>query len=165
MEKVVAPCEKARLTNFLIGKSIIEALFVGALAIGFYLTAFAPYFRGTLDYADGQRIAGWAVNQADRQTHVEVQLFIDGRFAGHQIANESRPDVKAAGRAESEDHGFVFQTPALSVGQHEARVYAVHMSGEGQRRTLQLIGKPLLFSIAADGMKEEATSSAPPNGL
>lgn len=157
MEKVVAPVERARLTNLLIGKSVAEALFVGALAVIFYLTAFTPYFRGTLDYADAERIAGWVVNQADAQSQVEVQLYVDGRFAGHQIANQSRPDVKAAGRAENENHGFVFETPALSAGQHEARVYAVHMSGEGQRRTLQLIGKPLSFNVTDNDKKEDAT--------
>lgn len=155
MEKMAAPEMKARLTNFLIAKSIIEALFVGALAVGFYLTAFTPFFRGTLDYADARHIAGWVVNQAEPQAHVEVQLYIDGRFAGNRQADLSRPDVKAAGRAEDESHGFVFDTPQLPAGQHEARVYAVHMSGEGQRRTLQLVGKPLVFSItAADEVKE-----------
>jgi hypothetical protein len=148
MEKRIAPGEKARLTNFLIAKSIIEALFVGALAVGFYLTAFTPFFRGTLDYADARQIAGWVVNQAEPQTAVEVQLYIDGSFAGNRKANLSRPDVKAAGRSEDELHGFIFDTPTLPAGQHEARVYAVHQSGEGQRRTLQLVGKPLVFSVS-----------------
>jgi hypothetical protein len=161
MEKVVAPQERARLTNFLIAKSVIEALFVGALAVGFYLTAFTPYFRGTLDYADARHVAGWALNQADSQSPVEVQLYIDGRFAGDGTANLSRPDVKAAGRAEGENHGFVFDTPPLSSGQHEARVYAVHMSGQGQRRTLQMIGKPLVFSVAPGEGKEKAAGSTP----
>lgn len=149
MEKVVAPKERARLTSFLIAKSIIEALFVGALAVVFYLTAFTPYFRGTLDFADARHVAGWVVNQAEPQSIVEVQLYIDGRFAGNGTAQLSRPDVKAAGRAEEENHGFVFDTPPLPAGQHEARVYAVHMSGQGQRRTLQLLDKPLVFNVAA----------------
>jgi hypothetical protein len=149
MEKTVAPGMRARLTNFLIAKSIIEALFVGALAVGFYLTAFTPFFRGTLDNADARNVVGWAVNQADPYSFVEVQLYIDGRFAGDGRADLSRPDVKAAGRAEDEKHGFAFDTPPLPAGQHEARVYAVHMSGQGQRRTLQLIGKSLVFNVAA----------------
>ena len=148
MAKVVAPTARARLTNFLIAKSITEALFVGALAVVFYLTAFTPYFRGTLDYADARHVAGWVVNQAEPHTPVQVQLYIDGRFAGNVTAQTARPDVKAAGRAEDEHHGFVFDTPTLSAGQHEARVYAVHLSGEGQRRTLQLLDKPLVFSVA-----------------
>jgi hypothetical protein len=150
MLKRAAPGVKARLINLLIAKSIIEALFVGALAVGFYLTAFTPFFRGTLDYADARHVAGWAVNQSAPQTHVEVQLYIDGRFAGNLLADLSRPDVLAAGRAEDERHGFIFDTPPLSTGQHEARVYAVHESGEGQRRTLQLVGKPLVFSVNED---------------
>lgn len=154
MLTVVGPKERKRLTSYLIVKSIIEILFVGALAIIFYLTAFAPFFRGALDMADAHNVAGWVVNQAEPQAHVEVQLYIDGKFAGNRLADVSRPDVKAAGRAEDELHGFVFDTPALALGEHEARVYAVHESGRGERRTLQLIGKPLLFSIAASEVKD-----------
>jgi hypothetical protein len=155
MSTVVGPEARKRLTNYLIIKSIIEILFVGALAIGFYLTAFAPFFRGALDTADARNIAGWVVNQAEPHGQVEVQLYIDGQFAGDGRADVARPDVKAAGRAEDERHGFVFETPRLANGEHEARVYAVHESGQGQRRTLQLIGKPLHFSIALNEAQEE----------
>jgi hypothetical protein len=157
MDERVAPEPSARLTNFIIAKSIFEALFVGALAIGFYLTAFTPYFRGTLDYADAQHVAGWAVNQAEQQSHVEVQLYIDGRFAADSTADVSRPDVSAAGRAADENHGFVFDTPPLAAGPHEARVYAVHVSGEGERRTLQLVGKPMIFKIETIEAAEDVT--------
>jgi hypothetical protein len=155
METAVGPKTRKRLTNYLIIKSIIEILFVCAVSVGFYLTAFAPFFRGALDTADARNIAGWVVNQAEPQAHVEVQLYVDGQFAGDLRADVSRPDVKAAGRAEDERHGFVFDTPTLSAGEHEARVYAVHESGEGQRRTLQLIGKPLHFSVAQNETKDE----------
>jgi hypothetical protein len=161
MEKAVAPALGARLTHFLIAKSIFEALFVGALAVGFYLTAFNPYFRGSLDYADASHVAGWVVNQADPQARVEVQLYIDGRFAGHTEAKVSRPDVLAAGRAADESHGFVFDTPTLSPGQHEARVYAVHLSGAGIRRTLQLLDKPRIFNVPPPGGSEASTVQTP----
>lgn len=154
MEKAIAPRAVRRLTDFLIAKSIIEVLFVGALAVGFYLTAFTPFFRGSLDAADARHVAGWVVNQSEPQSSVEVQLYIDGRFAGNRTADLSRPDVKAAGRAEDELHGFVFDTPPLPAGEHEARVYAVHASGRDRRRTLQLVGKPLVFSVAAAEAKD-----------
>ena len=147
METVVAKDARARLTNYLILKSVIEVLFVGALAVGFYLTAFTPYFRGWLDAADAKRVEGWAVNLAEPQSRVEVQLYIDGKFAGDRAADSPRLDVKASGRAVDELHGFIFDTPPLPAGEHEARVYAVHASGGEQRRTLQLIGKPLRFSV------------------
>ncbi len=152
MERSAAlkPGGRARLTHFLIGKSLVETLLVGALAVGFFLTAFNPYFRGSLDVANSRQIAGWAVNHNDPQARVEVQLYIDGLFVAHRFADATRPDVLAAGRAADERHGFVFKTPPLPAGQHEARVYVVHASGEGQRRTLQLVDKPLTFTVVPD---------------
>ena len=159
MEPVEALQARKRLTGYLIIKSLIEILFVGALAIGFYLTAFAPYFRGTLDMADARSIAGWVVDQSEPSARVEVQLYLDGRFAGDRLADVARPDVRRAGRAEDDSHGFVFDTPPLSAGEHEARVYAVHESGHGERRTLQLIGKPLVFSVVASDGGDVNTAS------
>src|SRR2546423_738471 len=118
METVAGLEARVRLTSYLIVKSIIEILFVGALAIAFYMTAFAPVFRGVLDTADAQHVAGWAVNKSAPQAHVEVQLYIDGQFAGDRLADVARPDVKAAGRAADERHGFVFDTPQLPAGEH-----------------------------------------------
>ena len=134
-----------RLAQYLIAKSFIEALLVGALAVGFYLTAFNPYFRGTVDEANSQHVYGWVVNQRAPWMRAEVQLYIDGRFAASRVADLSRPDVKAAGRALDEWHGFEFKMPPLDPGEHEVRVYVVHESGEGERRTLQLIDKPVRF--------------------
>ncbi len=133
------------MTNFIIAKSIIETLFVAALALGFYLTAFNPFFRGWTDEANQARVAGWAVNRLAPNDHVEVQLYIDGQFVASRKANQPRSDVREAGRAADDFHGFVFETPVLSGGEHEARVYAVHASASDARRTMQLIGKPLRF--------------------
>lgn len=141
------PNRLARLTHFLIAKSIIEALFVATLAVGFYLTAFAPSLRGELDEASQRRVAGWAVDQAEPQAHVEVQLYIDGQFVASRRADSSRPDVSAADYAADELHGYSFDTPVLGPGQHVAQVYAVHESGAGARRTMQLLGKPLRFQV------------------
>lgn len=138
----------ARLINFLIAKSVLEALIVGALAVGFYLTAFAPSLRGELDEASARRIAGWAVDRARPHEPVEVQLYIDGRFVASRLADSPRPDVLAAGYVEDELHGYSFDTPALGPGEHVARVYAVHESDGGARRTMQLLGKPLRIGSA-----------------
>ena len=137
----------SRLQHFLVGKSIAEALLVAALAVGFYLTAFPPYFRGALDAADANRVAGWAADAGAPGQRVETQLYIDGRFVADTTANLARPDVREAGRAPDESCGFEFHGPfVLEAGAHEARVYAVHASGGGARKTLQLIGKPLTFA-------------------
>jgi hypothetical protein len=141
---------RARLTQLLIAKSVVEALFVGVVAVGFYYTAFSPHFRGWNDVADARRLAGWAVNEAAPEKPVEVQVYIDGRFAGDTVANLSRPDVMRAGRSKTELCGFQLETPPLPAGEHEARAFVVHESNGGARRTLQQIGFPLRFRVAPE---------------
>jgi hypothetical protein len=142
----------AHLVNLLIGKSIAETLLVGAIALGVYVSAFPPTFHGWGEAIVASRsIAGWTVNNADRWQRVEVQLFIDGKLSGVQVANLSRPDVAAAGWARDEWHGYSFTVTSLPEGNHEARVYAVHESGGAARYTLQLLGDPITFVVNADG--------------
>ena len=124
-----------------------EALLITAVAVGFYFATTTHSLRGVLDQADNTPITGWAVDEANPSARVEVQLFIDDRFAGDSMANQYRPDVHQAKRATDDWHGFAFPTPQLSTGDHQACVYAVHTNGAGTRRTLQLIGKPYRFRI------------------
>jgi hypothetical protein len=138
---------RARLIHLLISKSIVEALLIAGVAVAFFFVTTNPYFRGVLDTADETSITGWAVDESRPYTRVEVQLFIDDRFVSAAFADQFRPDVHEAKRAEDDWHGFVFSAPKLPVGNHEARVYAVHSSGAGTRKTLQLIGKPYRFHI------------------
>lgn len=127
-----------------------EALLVTAIAVGFYFATTNRHLRGVLDRADGQTVTGWAVDEAVPATRVEVQLFIDDTFVADVAANQYRPDVHEAKRAEDDWHGFAFQTPPLQAGEHEARVYALYSGGAGIRRTLQLIGKPFRFQVEAN---------------
>jgi hypothetical protein len=85
------------------------------------------------------------VNEAAPETRVEVQLYVDDRFVAAGIADQSRPDVVAAGRAKSDRCGFNFPLPPLEKGEHQVQVYAVHEVGSGSFRTLQRLGKPLFF--------------------
>jgi len=143
---------KPRLVNLLIGKSIAETILVGAIAVGVYLNAFPPTFHGWGEAVAASRsIAGWAVNDAEPWERVEVQLFIDGKLSGTQLANLSRPDVTAAGWSKDEWHGYNFALPSLAAGEHEARVFALRESGGATRYTLQLLGDPIKFVVNADG--------------
>src|SRR5437588_7961689 len=138
---------RSKLIHFLIGKSVVEALLITGVSVGCSFVTTNPYLRGWLDRADDQTVSGWAVDERSTPTRVEVQLYIDDKFVDDRPAAEFRPDVHAANRADDDWHGFVFKTPPLQAGEHEARVYAVHASGGRARRTLQLIGKPLRFRI------------------
>ncbi|HYX29229.1 MAG TPA: hypothetical protein VE863_11735 [Pyrinomonadaceae bacterium] len=138
---------RARLIHLLILKSMAEALLVTAIAVGFYFATTNPNLRGVLDKADASSVTGWAVDESNSATHVEIQLFIDDVFVADGMANQYRPDVHNAKRADDDWHGFIFHTPQLIAGDHQARVYAVHVNGGRSRRTLQLIGKPYKFHV------------------
>jgi hypothetical protein len=137
------------LSRALVAKSVAEVLFVAALFAAFSYAHFHPKFRGAVDVADARTVEGWAVDEAEPNTQVDVQLFIDGQFVAQRRADLSRPDVLAAGRSTRAEHGFRFDTPPLAAreAEYEARVYALHAASGGERRTLNQIGKPLRFRV------------------
>jgi hypothetical protein len=138
---------RSTLVHLIISKSMAEALLVTAIAVSFYFATTNRHLRGVLDGADSQTVTGWVVDEGQPARRVEVQLFIDDSFIADTAADAYRPDVHEAKRAEDDHHGFVFPTPSLPPGDHEARVYALHGSGVATRRTLQLIGKPFRFRV------------------
>ena len=136
----------SQLVNLLIAKSILETVLVGAFAVVVYTRLFPPTFHGWGEaVVESRSISGWAVDNADPWRRVEVQLFIDGKFVGTQVAQLSRPDVLAAGWSKDEWHGYSFVVSGLGVGMHEARVYALHQQGD--RYTLQMLGDPIRFEV------------------
>lgn len=140
---------RSQLVNLLIGKSILETIFVGTLAVVVYVNAFPATFHGWGEFViDTRSIAGWAVNNAAPWDRLEVQLFIDDKLYGTQLAQLSRPDVVTAGWARDEWHGYNFPISGLAAGNHEARVYALHRNGD--RTTLQLLGDPIRFAVSGD---------------
>jgi hypothetical protein len=144
------------LVHILIGKSIFETLLVVSLAVFFFLDAF-PRFHGWGE-ATPHAISGWVVNNRAPWHRVEVQLFVDDEFAGRAVANQSRTDVAAAGWSEDEWHGYTFPISSVPAGAHEARVYALHDSGQGARKTLQLVGDPIRFVVSQAGTLEHLKS-------
>jgi hypothetical protein len=146
------------LVHVLIGKSIAETLLVGALAVFTFITVFPPYFHGWGEVTNNG-IAGWVVNNAAPGERVEVELFVDGRFAARAVANEARPDVVAAGWARDEWHGYTFPIASQTPGLHEARIYALHDSGYGARKSLQLVGDPLPVFVDEEGRPRKTTTT------
>lgn len=145
---------RLKLLYTLIAKSLADTLFVGTLALVFYFTAFPPHFYGSGE-ARSDGIGGWVVDDGRPWERVRVQLFVDGKFVADGVANISRQDVLAAGRAKDEWHGYAFKPPAINPGIHEARVYAIHESQDGLRQTLQLVGNPILFELDDKGILTE----------
>jgi len=146
------------LVQLLIGKSILETILVGTLAAIAFLAVLPPTFHGWGEFT-ANSIAGWAVNNGAPYERVEVQLFIDGKFVAGQIANQSRPDVSRAGWARDEWHGYQFMVGPISSGSHEARIYALHISRNNTRRSLQLLGDPIPFTSAANSETRQPISA------
>ena len=149
------------LIKVLIAKSILDTILVGFLTVGSYISAFPPYFHGWGE-ATSHSIAGWAVNNKSPWERVEVQLFIDGQLVSYGRADQYRPDVAKAGWARDDWHGYRFDSMTLNEGVHEARVFAVHESGNGSRRTLQLLGDPIRFVVKNDGTFSDISKSGAP---
>jgi hypothetical protein len=143
---------QSKLVNTLIGKSILEALLVGVVAIVSFLSLFPPTYHGWGEVVPAkQAIAGWAVDSAKPYERLKVQLYLDGSYVDEQISEHSRPDVVTAGWSKDPWHGWQFALPAVVPGVHEVRVYVV-TEGEGASRlTLQLLGDPLRFEVLKDG--------------
>ena len=142
-----------KLVHALLGKSIAETILVGGLAIYFFFSSFPPYFKGWGEVTR-EGIAGWAVDTSAPESRVTVQLFVDGRFVANAVANQSRPDVRAAGWATDDWHGFSFPLVLIGTGNHEARVYALTQGSTKQ--TLQLLGDPIRFILDENGRISEA---------
>jgi len=145
------------LVHILVGKSIFETLLVVSLVVFFFMDAF-PRFHGWGE-ATPHAISGWVVNSGAPWHRVEVQLFVDDQFAGRAVANQSRTDVAIAGWSKDEWHGYTFPISSVAAGAHEARVYGLHDSGQGARKTLQLVGDPIRFVVSEDGTLEPLTST------
>jgi len=143
----------SQLVHLLIAKSVLDTILVGTIAVVVYLNAFPPTFHGWGEaVVESRSISGWVINDTDPWQRVEVQLFIDGNFAGRQAASLSRPDVHASGWSKDEWHGYNFAVSGLVAGVHEAKVYALHPSRNGARYTLQLLGDPIRFQVREDGV-------------
>jgi hypothetical protein len=139
-------------THLLIGIPLAATLLLGAGAVYLHHVFFPTRFSGWGEVTAGRTISGWVVDRAGPLGPVEVQLYIDDRFAAHGLADLPRPDVSAAGWTKDARCGYDFKVPRLAAGEHEARVYAVHrVGGGGTHVTLQATGNPLRFRVGADG--------------
>ncbi|MFN7931326.1 MAG: hypothetical protein U0Y68_26035 [Blastocatellia bacterium] len=101
-----------------------------------------PPIRGAIDVTDATRIAGWAYDPREPNTPLEVQLFVDDKFASERRADEPREDLVRAAAAQNPAHGFTFAVPPLQLlkGRHRITVYALRAGG-GQNKTLLALTK------------------------
>jgi hypothetical protein len=138
---------RGRLAKLVAVKLALDLLFVCGLALYTHAVTFGRGFDGELEHAGGLGASGWVVDLEQPNAPVEVQLFLDGRFAAAAVASEP---VSGDAPVDSAGHGrraFVFRFEQPRVGEYEARVYAVRAGRGGARRTLQQVGGPRSFKL------------------
>jgi hypothetical protein len=125
----------SRLLRTIIAKSLIEIIFVCAVATLAAFSNFSPLLRGAIDVADQTRVAGWVLDPLDPDRVIEVQLFIDGNFVTAKLADERRDDLVEAGVTTKPGHGFTFRLDSLNLadGSHTAQVYALRESSSANK--------------------------------
>ena len=131
---------RGRLAKLIAAKLVLDLLFVCGLAFYTHAVTFERGFDGEPERADAFGVSGWVVDLERPGAPVEVQLFIDGRFAAAAVAEEPPTDVQ-------DRRAFVFRFAQPLNVEYEARVYAVREGRGGARRTLQQIGGPRVFKL------------------
>ena len=136
---------RGRLVKLIAAKLALDLLFVCGIALYTHAVTFRRGFDGELEHADGLRASGWVVDLEQTGAPVEVQLFLNGRFAAATVAGAPASDGATEGSAGHGRRAFVFQFGQPRYGEFEARVYAVREGRGGARRTLQQLGDPRHF--------------------
>ena len=138
-----APAARRRLARLIAAKLALDLLFVGAFALYAHAVTFQHSFEGALEHIDGNGARGWVTDLERPGEAVEVQLFLNGKFAAAAVAGEPLPGDSAGANTTVARRAFVFEFRRS--GEYEARVYAVREGRGGTRRTLHPVGDPQYF--------------------
>jgi hypothetical protein len=136
---------RGRLAKLIAAKLALDLLFVCGLAVYTHAVTYRTGFDGQLEHADGLGASGWVIDLEQPGAPVEVQLFLNGRFAAAANATLPVSNNAAVDSAEQGRRAFVFRFEQPLHGEYEARAYAVREGRSGARRTLRQVGAPRSF--------------------
>jgi hypothetical protein len=142
-ETTQASTARRRLAMLIAAKLMLDLLFVGAFALYTHAVTFRHSFEGALEHIDGNGARGWVVDHERPGEPVELQLFLNGKFAAANVARAPLPDAMTGATPGGARLAFVFELDRH--GEYEARVYAVREGRGGARRTLHQIGESVYF--------------------
>ncbi len=89
--------------------------------------------EGRLELVDKTWGYGYAFDPDQPDAALEVQIYLDGRYAGSLDASQPRAELVEDGTLPSPDHGFAFWMPRLSRGRHTIEAWAVDTDGTPQK--------------------------------
>jgi hypothetical protein len=91
------------------------------------------YFESLTGGPDAVNLSGWSIDP-DTVGPNDVDVWIDGHFAGTTVAGNERDDVGESFPTSGADHGFSVSLPAVA-GTHSVCAYAINVaSGRSNRR-------------------------------
>jgi hypothetical protein len=139
-----------KLLRAVLTKTGLELGFVCVIATVAAFYNSSPLLRGAIDEANQTHVAGWAYDPLTPNATVEVQLFIDDRFARTLRANFPRPDLVKADITKAAGHGFDFDLKGieLTAGKHTAQVYALRKAAGKNKALIPLSQSPMAFQVA-----------------
>jgi acetyl esterase/lipase len=105
-------------------------------------------------------VTGWAIDP-DTAEPIAVHAYVDGRWGGASIANQSRPDVGRAFPGYGDNHGFRFTLPDQTPGPHTVCLYAINVGPGSVNPSLGCRTFALTTPDAAASSNSDKTVSAP----
>lgn len=135
----------ARLTRLLVAKFAFDFLFLIAVVIAYGYSSLPPPYRGWTDVATAGAVSGWVCKADSIDSPVEVQLFVDNKFAGRTTTGLERADILDKYPAMGRTCGFRIEMPPLAAGEHSLRVFAVDLSGTRAGPTFRQVGQTVTW--------------------
>ena len=135
--------QSARLTRLLVAKFAFDFLFLIGAVIAYGYAALPPPYRGWTDVATAEAVSGWVCNAESIDSPVEVQFFMDNKFAGRTTTGLERADILTKYPTMGRLCGFRIGMPPLAAGEHSVRVFAVNLSRRTAEPTFRQIGQTL----------------------
>lgn len=111
--------------------------------------------RGTVDAVAEQvsnsiNVQGWAFDPDQPDVPIWLHTYVDGVFAGANLAELTRGDVATAFPGVNTNHGYSFNIPGVASGNHTVSVFAIDLEG---------VNNPLLWSGSVNNVHSTALGS------
>lgn len=96
--------------------------------------------NGILDRPGTTRISGWAIDRADPNAHVEVDIYYDGVLLGHVSASDYRKDLQRNGIGTGK-YGFKYELREAIDPDMSFAITAIARTKDGMRAPLRNTGR------------------------
>ncbi|WP_295582773.1 glycosyltransferase family 2 protein [uncultured Lamprocystis sp.] len=102
----------------------------------------AGTLRGTIDFIDGRRVTGWAIDTADPSRILRLRFEVNGVPAGTAVADDPRPDLDGLGA--DTRHGFQVILRKDTLASPWRETHRLDLLDQDSGRTL-IAGYPLSY--------------------